>query len=197
MVTPPSAWPTSTTGSSILSSSREIFSTLSGSVTLAGGVWSLPSPGRSGAWAVWPCACRSGATFSQHQPPWHAPWTSTNVAMARSAPADDGARAGCGHEEVGQQLAAWRNGILVEIGHAFGRQHLVVDEEVAGAVLRRPIEDRVGRVGHDFGLAAGLHCLVAAQHVLDGRRGDRGARPQAVERDTFVLELRGHRPGVD
>src|SRR5437899_8521628 len=133
MVTPPSAWPTSTTGSSILSRSREIFSTLSASVTWAGGVWSLPSPGRSGAWAVWPRACRIGTTFSQHQPPWHAPWTSTKVAMPRSAPADDGARAGRGHEEVGQQLGPRRDGVFVEIGHAFGGQHLVVDEEVAGA----------------------------------------------------------------
>ena len=49
MVMPPSEWPTSTTGSSILSRSRDSFSTLSAKVTLAGGVLSLPRPGRSGA----------------------------------------------------------------------------------------------------------------------------------------------------
>src|SRR5260221_145897 len=193
MVTPPSAWPTRTAGSSVLSRSGEIFSTLSASVTLAGGVSSLPSRGRSGACALWPWAVRSGTTFSQHQPPWHAPWTSTNVAMPRSAPADDSARAGRGHEKVGHQLGARRDGVLVEIGDAFSRQHLVVDEEVAGAALGWPVEDRVGRVGHDLGFAAGLHRLVATQHVLDCRGGDRGARPQAAESD-LVLENGRHLP---
>src|ERR1700759_1536761 len=139
MVTPPSAWPTSTTGSSILSSRREIFSTLSASVTLAGGVWSLPRPGRSGAQTLWPWLSRIGWTFSQHQPPGHAPWTRMNVAKI-SAP-DDGARPGRGHEEIRHQRRAGRDGVLVEVGDAFGRQHLVVDEEVAAAVLRRPVED--------------------------------------------------------
>ena len=60
--------------------SRETFSTLSASVTLAGGVWSLPSPGMSGAQTLWPLASRSGATFSQIQPPVQAPWTKRNVA---------------------------------------------------------------------------------------------------------------------
>src|SRR5438105_5948488 len=146
MVTPPSAWPTNTTGSSVLSGSREIFSTVSASVTLAGGVWSLPNPGRSGACALWLCSCRIGTTFSQHQPPWHAPWTSTKVAMPRSAPADEGARARRGHEEVGHQRGARRDGVSVEIRHAFGGQHLVVDEEVAGAAPGRAIEDHVGRI---------------------------------------------------
>src|SRR5258708_46506 len=139
MVMPPSEWPTSTTCSSILSRSRETFSTLSARVTLAGGVWSLPSPGMSGAQTRWPWASRSGATFSQIQPPVQAPWTSRNVAT-RSAPPDDGARAGRGHEEVGHQRRAGRHGIFVEIGDAFGGQHLVVDEEVAGAALGRSIE---------------------------------------------------------
>src|SRR6185312_4516924 len=143
MVTPPSAWPTSTTGSSILSSRREILSTLSASVTLAGGVWSLPSPGRSGAQTLWPWLSRIGWTFSQHQPPCAAPWTRMNVAMLRSAPADDGARARGGHEEVRHQRRARRHGVLVEIRHAFGCQNLVVDEEVAGAAPGRTVEDRV------------------------------------------------------
>src|SRR6476646_7881486 len=170
MVTPPSAWPTSTTGSSILSSSREIFSTLSASVTLAGGVWSLPRPGRSGAQTLWPWLSRIGCTFSQHQPPWPAPWTRMNVAM--SGPADQGARAGRGHEEVGHQRRAGRDGVLIEVGDALGRQHLVVDEEVAAALPGRTVEDGMGGVGHDLGLAAALHALVAPQHVPDCRRGD-------------------------
>src|SRR6476646_9434048 len=124
MVTPPSAWPTSTTGSSILSSRREIFSTLSARVTWAGGVWSLPRPGRSGAQTLWPWPSRIGCTFSQHQPPWHAPWTRMNVAK-QSAPADKGARAGRRHEEVGHQRRAGRHGVAVEVGDALGGQHLV------------------------------------------------------------------------
>src|SRR5471032_1921651 len=120
MVTPPSAWPTSTTGSSILSSRREIFSTLSASVTLAGGVWSLPRPGRSGAQTLWPLASSSGWTFSQHQPPCDAPWTRMNVAMRGSTPADNRACAGGGHEEIGHQRRAGRDGVLVEVGHALG-----------------------------------------------------------------------------
>src|ERR1051325_5202726 len=142
MVTPPSAWPTRTTGSSILSSRREIFSTLSARVTLAGGVWSLPRPGRSGAQTLGPWRSRIGCTSSQHHPPWQAPWTRMNVAKV-SAPADDGARPGGGHEEVRHQRRAGRDGVLVEVGDALGRQHLVVDEEVAAAVLRRPGQDRV------------------------------------------------------
>src|SRR5262245_44389669 len=160
MVMPPSEWPTSTTCSSILSRSRETFSTLSASVTLAGGVWSLPRPGMSGAQTRWPLASRSGATFSQHQPPVHAPWTSRNVAT-RLLPSDERARARGGHEEIGHQRRAGRHGILIEIGDAFGCQHLVVDEEVASALLRRPIEDGVGGVGHALGLAAALHAFVA------------------------------------
>src|SRR5471030_3040987 len=144
MVTPPSACPTRMTGSSILSRSREIFSTLSASVTLAGGVWSLPRPGRSGAQTLCPLASSSGWTFSQHQPPCDAPWTRMNVAMRGSAPADNSARTGGGHEEVGHQRRAGRDGVLVEVRHAFCRQHFVVDEEVAGALIERTIEDRVG-----------------------------------------------------
>src|SRR5262245_4571592 len=169
MVMPPKEWPTSTTCSSILSSRRETFSTLSASVTLAGGVWSLPRPGMSGAQTLWPLASSSGATFSQHQPPVQAPWTSRNVAT-NLGPADDRARPFGGHEEVGHQRRARRYGVLVEIGDSLGGQHLVVDEEVAGTVLRRLVQDRVGCIGHDLGLATALHAVLAAQDVLDRRR---------------------------
>src|ERR1044072_2739669 len=175
MVTAPREWPTSTTCSSILSSRRDTFSTLSAKVTLAGGVWSLPSPGMSGAQTLWPLGSSNGATFSQHQPPVQAPWTSRNVAT-RLVPADDGARAFRGHEEVGHQRRAGRHGVLVEIGDAFGGQDLVVDEEVAGAGLGRAIEDGVGRIGHDVGLAAALHAVLAAPDVLRGGGGGGGGR---------------------
>src|SRR5215216_398653 len=160
MVTPPSEWPTSTTCSSILSSRRDTFSTLSASVTLAGGVWSLPMPGMSGAQTLWPLASKSGATFAQIQPPVQAPWTRRNVAT-RLVPANDGARAVRGHEEVGHQRRAGRHGVLVEVADALGGQDLVVDEEVAGAGLGRAIEDRIGCIGHDLGLAAALHAVLA------------------------------------
>src|SRR5215475_13869712 len=42
-------------------------------------------PVRVGAWTSWPAASKKGTTFCQHQPPCHAPCTSTNVAMLASS----------------------------------------------------------------------------------------------------------------
>src|SRR5207302_452601 len=55
-------------------------------------------PVRVGAYTSWPAASKKGMTFCQHQPPNHAPCTSSNVAIAFPS------------EEVrGQGLAAERH----------------------------------------------------------------------------------------
>src|SRR5262245_25436374 len=72
-------------------------------------------------------------------------------------------------EEVEDERRAGLDLVAVEIGHAGRRQHLIVDQELAGALAARAGEDCMRRVGDDFRLAAELEHRLVADRKLDRR----------------------------
>src|SRR5256885_13623774 len=56
-------------------------------------------------------------------------------------------------EQVREQRAAGLDAVGPEVPHAGLVEHAVVDEELPGALARRPAEDHVGGVRHDLRLA--------------------------------------------
>ena len=80
---------------------------------------------------------------------------------------------------------------MVEIGDALGDQESVVDQEIAGKLARRLVEDEIGGVRQDVRRARRLDHRLAAEQVLHRGGGDGGARPQRVHRDSACAELSG------
>ena len=114
---------------------------------------------------------------------------------------------GVAEEEVGQVLGAGRVRVrvaLLDLLRAHAGQlaeHVVVDEEVAGALRGRLREDGVCGVGEDLGLAAleahGVRLRAAGADAaggehLHGGGPDGGARPERVDRDACAAQLGRH-----
>src|SRR5262245_37549358 len=96
-----------------------------------------------------------------------------------------------GNEERGRQRRLLVHPILLEVGNALAGEERIVDQEFAGELSRRLLEDAIGRFRHDLGLARHPHDAVAAEQVLDRGGCDGGARPQRVHRDTFLAQFAG------
>jgi hypothetical protein len=94
-------------------------------------------------------------------------------------------------EQVGLRLGPGKVGVLVEVGHAVGGQHVLAQERVPGAVPAGLGDHRVGRVGVQLGLARPGHRRLAAEQVLHRGGGDQRPRPQRVGGDAVTGELGG------
>ena len=79
-----------------------------------------------------------------------------------------------------------------QVGDAGLEQHVLAQQGIAGVFAGRLVEDRVGGVGVDSGLAGPAHRLVAAEQVLHRGGGHQGARPQRVGGDALVAQLLGN-----
>lgn len=61
------------------------------------------------------------------------------------------------NKEVWEQLLAWINRVLVEVGYAMFAKHVFVDEEVPGAFTTGAGQNDVGGIGHDIDVARTVH----------------------------------------
>src|SRR5262245_41570361 len=124
-------------------------------------------------------------------------WVIKSVVIGSLLPAIAGdAHAGrrrdiLGHEEGGRPRRLLGDPILLEVGDALAREERIVDQELAGELPRRLVEDAIGRLRHDLGPARHAHDAVATEQVLDRGGGDGGARPQRVHRDARVAQFAG------
>src|SRR5208337_1407994 len=92
-----------------------------------------------------------------------------------------------GNEEIGGQILAWVNAVMVEFALAILQKQRIVDAEVSGELACGLGKDDVGGIGNDVCLAACAHQLVPAQKVCHGRGCDGRARPKRVDGDTMRL----------
>src|SRR3954470_1238110 len=96
------------------------------------------------------------------------------------------------YEEIGEELRlAGTLTVGGQVRDALLGEYVLDDGSVACELAgRAPKHDR-GGVGDDLRRARSRHPLLAAEEVLDRRRGDRGERPEAVGGDAVrALGLR-------
>src|SRR5262245_41934065 len=83
---------------------------------------------------------------------------------------------GVRHKEINLQRLARIDAILIEVVDALGRQKAVVDQKVPGKALGL-LKNAVGGLGNDLRLSRPAHHRIAAEKILDRRRGDGRSRP--------------------
>ncbi len=95
------------------------------------------------------------------------------------------------NEEIGLQLVAGLGRVLIEIGDPARTEQVFVDEEVARTLAAVARQDGVGRVSHDFRLAA-ERSGVRREQILDRGGPDHGARPEGVGGDSLLGQFGRH-----